>query len=237
MAVGCLPPPLALFAPSASSLPDALSPVAFSFFAILLVRYFSVASTCLAHCECCSWVIHSNSSPPNCFVCAANRLHVRSAAHRLLSGLFSRPHRDELPTPPSTSVSGLHTISSLLTAVIRIVFFFFFSLCCWFPFLYFCCYLFFFPLFSCTFSFLFLVVIRLYHHSLICPVLLWSIPWVVDVNNFLAFGLKMMSFSIRILLSRMRNKRYLCIGWCLFGAELILNFTYSHGLADAFGYG
>jgi hypothetical protein len=46
-----------------------------------------------------------------------------------------------------------------------------------------------------------------------------------------------MSFGMRILLSGMRNKRYLYIGWCLFGADLILNLMYSHGLADAFGYG
>jgi hypothetical protein len=59
----------------------------------------------------------------------------------------------------------------------------------------------------------------------------------VDVNDFLAFELKKMSFGIRILLSGPKNKRYLCIGWCLFDAYLILNLMYSHRLADAFGYG
>jgi hypothetical protein len=116
---------------------------------------------------------------------------------------------------------------------------FFFPLYCWFTFLYFCFFLivaffFFFPLFPYTFSFMFLLVIRLY---LICPILLWSRPWVVDVNNFLAFELKRISFGIRILLLGPRNKRYLCIGWCLFGAYLILNLMYSHGLVNAFGYG
>jgi hypothetical protein len=87
------------------------------------------------------------------------------------------------------------------------------------------------------FSFMFLLVIRLYPLSLVYSVLLWSRPWVVDVNDFLVFGLRMMSFGMRILLSRPRNKCYLCIGWGLFGANLILNLMYSHGLADAFGYG
>jgi hypothetical protein len=42
---------------------------------------------------------------------------------------------------------------------------------------------------------------------------------------------------MRILLSGTRNKHNLCIGWCLYDANLILNLMYSHGLADAFGYG
>jgi hypothetical protein len=51
MAVGYLPPPLALFAPGASNLPDAPSPIAsfFFFLLFLLVCCFYVASTCLAH--------------------------------------------------------------------------------------------------------------------------------------------------------------------------------------------
>jgi hypothetical protein len=59
----------------------------------------------------------------------------------------------------------------------------------------------------------------------------------VDVNDSLAFGLKRISFGMRILLSRPKNKRYLCIEWYLFGANLMLNLTYSHRLVDAFGYG
>ena len=78
-------------------------------------------------------------------------------------------------------------------------------------------------LFSCTFLFMFLLVIRLYHFYLICPFLFWSRPWVVDVNNFLAFRLRKMSFGMRILLSGPRNKHYLCIEWCLFSTDLILN--------------
>jgi hypothetical protein len=156
MAVGCLPPPLALFALGASSSPDAPSPVASYFFVLfigmLFFCYFCLFGTLYG---CCSWGIHSNSPPPDYFVCAVDLLCVRSAAHHPLQGLFSHPHRDELPTPPFASVSGLHVIDSLPTAVIRIVFFFsssssfflvllvhfivfFFSCCCLF---------FFFPLY------------------------------------------------------------------------------------------
>jgi hypothetical protein len=102
-------------------------------------------------------------------LCALNLLCVRSTVHHPLLGLFSRPHRDELPMPPFVSVFGLHAISFLSTAVIRIVcFFFFFFLVLLVSFLvvlfFLLCYLIFLfiPLFPYTFSFLFLFVIRLY---------------------------------------------------------------------------
>jgi hypothetical protein len=240
MAIGCLPPPLALFALGASSLPDAPSPVATYFFVIfiglLFFYYFCLFGTL---CGCCSWGMHSNSPPPDCFVCAVDLLCVHFATHRLLPGLFSHPHRDELPTLPSVLVSSLHVIGSLPVAVIHIVIFFPLVLLVYFlVFMFFPCFFFFFaPLFPFTFSFLFLLVIMLYPFSLIYPVLHWSKPYVVDVNDFLAFGLRMMSFGMRILLSGPMNERYLCVGWCLFGIDLILNLMYSHGLADAFGYG
>ena len=75
------------------------------------------------------------------------------------------------------------------------------------------------------------------HFSLIYPFILWFRHWIVDVNDFLAFELRMMSFDMRILLSGPRNKRYPCITWCLFGTNLILNLMYSHRLTDAFSYG
>ena len=59
----------------------------------------------------------------------------------------------------------------------------------------------------------------------------------MDVNTFLTSGLRRISFDTRILLSGLKNKRYLCIGWCLFGVNLILNLMYNHELADAFSYG
>jgi hypothetical protein len=58
-------------------------------------------------------------------------------------------------------------------------------------------------------------------------------PWVVDVNNILAFGLRMISFwHGGSLFSRPMNKNYLCIGLSLFGADLILKPNTRHGLAD-----
>jgi hypothetical protein len=53
----------------------------------------------------------------------------------------------------------------------------------------------------------------------------------------LAFELRRMSFGIGVLLSGSKNKYYLCIRWCLFEADLILNLIYSHELTDVFGYG
>jgi hypothetical protein len=146
------------------------------------------------------------------------------------SGSFLASSCDELLTPPSMSVFGMHAIGFLLATIIHIVCFFnFFSCIVSFllVFLFFpsCCLIFhFIPLFPYTFSFMFLLLIRLYSFSLICPFLLWSSPWVVDVNDFLAFELRMMSFDRRILLSGPRNKHYLCIGWYLFSADLIVNF-------------
>jgi hypothetical protein len=49
MAVGYLPPPLAIFALGVSSLPNAPNPVASSFLPFILLCYFSVASAYLAH--------------------------------------------------------------------------------------------------------------------------------------------------------------------------------------------
>ena len=74
------------------------------------------------------WLIRCvpNSNPPTCFVCAVNLLHVRSIAHCLPQCFFSLLHCNELPTPPSASISGLHVIGSLLATVIRIVWFFLF---------------------------------------------------------------------------------------------------------------
>jgi hypothetical protein len=154
------------------------------FFAVFIgVLFFCCFYLFGTLCGCCSWGIHSNSSHLDCFVCAADFLRVHSVAHRQLSGLFLCPYHDELPTPPSALVSSLHAIGSLPAAVIRVV-----CVCV-------CvCFFFFFFFFSRTFSFLFLLVIRLYPLSLIYPVLLWSRPWVVDVNDFLTFGLRMMSF-------------------------------------------
>jgi hypothetical protein len=177
-------------------------------------------------CGYCSWRIHSNSLPLDCFVCTTDLLRIHSATHCLLPGHFSHPYCDKLLTPSSESVFGLHAIGFLPAAIICIVcfflslfffFFFFFSLVflvSFFVFLLFpSCYLIFhfIHLFPYTFSFMFLLLIRLYHFSLIYPFLLWSRPWVVDVNDFLAFGLRRMSFGMMILLSGPRNKRYLYI--------------------------
>jgi hypothetical protein len=130
MAVGYLPPLLVIFALGASSLLDALSRVASCFFAIYIgVLFFCCFYLFGTLCGCCSWRIHSNSPPPNCFVCSADLLCVRSTAHCSLPGLFSRPHHDELLMPPSASVSGLHMIGFLPAAVIHIVFFPFFFSC------------------------------------------------------------------------------------------------------------
>ena len=222
MAISYLPPPLAIFAPGISSLLGVPSPIASCFFVVyigvLFFCYFYLFDTL---CVCCSWGIHSNSPPPNCFVCAVNLLHIRSTAHHLLSGLFLHPHRDELLTPPSASVFSLHAIGFLPAVIIRIMCFFL-LLFIFFPvllvsflvFMFFpcCCLIFYFiPLFFYTFSFMFMLLIRLYPFSLICPFLLWSKPWVVDVNDILAFELMMMKFGMMILLSRPKNKRYICI--------------------------
>jgi hypothetical protein len=125
MAVSCLPPPLTLFAPGASSLPDTLNPVALCFFAVFIsVLFFYCFYLFGILCRCCSWEIHSNSPLLDCFVCIVNLLCVCSAAYHPLLGIFLCSHRNELPTSPSASVSSLHAIGSLPVAIIRIVFFF-----------------------------------------------------------------------------------------------------------------
>jgi hypothetical protein len=136
-------------------MPLALLPLFFAIFiGVLFFCCFYLFGTL---CGCCSWGIHSNSPPPDCFVCAADLLRVHSAAHCLLLGLFSCPHHDELPTPPSALVSSLHAIGSLPAAVICIVCFFFF----FFPVLlvYFLVFLFF-P--CCCFFFFFFPFISMY---------------------------------------------------------------------------
>jgi hypothetical protein len=56
---------------------------------------------------------------------------------------------------------------------------------------------------------------------------------VVDVNDILAFKLRRMSLRHGgSLLSTPRNKRYLCIGFSMSGADLLLNLKTSNGLAD-----
>ena len=56
---------------------------------------------------------------------------------------------------------------------------------------------------------------------------------VVNMNNILAFESRMMSFWHEdSLLSRLRNKCYLCIRLSLFGANLLLNLKTSHELAN-----
>jgi hypothetical protein len=56
----------------------------------------------------------------------------------------------------------------------------------------------------------------------------------VDVNDFLTFKFRRISFGMRTLLLGSRNKHYLCIGWCLFGADMILNLMYSHEFSECF---
>ena len=136
MAFDYLSSPITLYVPGANSLPDAPSPVISCFFALFAVLFYCCYCLFGTLCGCCFWGIHSNSPPPNYFVCATDLLHTRSTANGLpfAASLFSRPHHDELPTPLSTSVFGLHAIGSLLVAVIRIVcvcvfFFFFFQYC------------------------------------------------------------------------------------------------------------
>jgi hypothetical protein len=58
-------------------------------------------------------------------------------------------------------------------------------------------------------------------------------PWVVDINDILTFRSRMKSFRHRgSLLSRPRNKSYLCIRLSMLGVDLILKLKTSHGLAD-----
>jgi hypothetical protein len=56
---------------------------------------------------------------------------------------------------------------------------------------------------------------------------------VVNVNNILTFGSRRMSlWHGGSLLSRPRNKHYLCIGLSLSSADLLLNLKTSNGLTD-----
>jgi uncharacterized membrane protein len=129
MAVGCHPPPLSLFTSGASSLPIVPNPVASCFYAIFIgVLFFCCFCLFATLCGCCSWRIHSNSPILDCFMCPANLLRIRFAAHHLLLDLFSCPYRNKLPTPPFASIFRLNTIGSLSAAVICIV-----CVCVFFP--------------------------------------------------------------------------------------------------------
>ena len=217
MAVGYLPPSLAIFAPDASSLPNGPSPVASCFFAVYIgVSFFCYFYLFGTLCGSCSWGIHSNS-PPSRLFCVRCWSLPRPLCRPLSAAKFF------LVSPPwwasnATFCVGFWTAHDRLPSGCRyphsVFFLFLFScivgfLSCIFVFPC-CCLIFrFIPLFPCTFSFLFLLIVRLYPFSLIYPFLLWFRPWVVDVNDFLDFGLRGMSFGVRILLSGPRNKRYL----------------------------
>ena len=87
--------------------------------------------------------------------------------------------------------------------------------------------LFFFP---CIFLFSCCLLNKALSSLLIC---LLDALWCLDVNDTLAFGLRMMSFQHGgSLLSRPRNKSYLYIRLSLLGADMILKLKTSHGLAD-----
>jgi hypothetical protein len=57
--------------------------------------------------------------------------------------------------------------------------------------------------------------------------------WVVDVNDILAFGSRMMTFwHGGSLLSRSKNKSYLCIGLSLLRVYVILKLKTNRGLTN-----
>jgi hypothetical protein len=61
----------------------------------------------------------------------------------------------------------------------------------------------------------------------------WSRPLGCRCERYPDFWVEEDEFRLEgSLLSRPRNNCYLCIGLCLFGADLILNLMISHRLAD-----
>jgi hypothetical protein len=51
----------------------------------------------------------------------------------------------------------------------------------------------------------------------------------VDVINFLALGLRNISFGMNFLLPELRKMSYLCIEMNLFGTDIMLQLKISHG--------
>ena len=236
MAIGYLPSPFAIFAPGANILNDAPSPIASCFLLLLLVwhilwmlllGYSLKLSPFRLFCVC-----HRSRPRPLYRSLSASKSFLASPpqwASNITFHVGFWPACDRLPSDSCYLHSTFFPSSFFPVLLVSFLVFLLFPCCCLiFQFI---------PLFPCMFSFLFLLVIRFYSFSLIYLFLLWSKPWVVDVNNFLAFKLRMISFSMSILLSGPRNKRYVCIEWCLFGADLILNLMYSHRSVNAFGYG
>jgi hypothetical protein len=160
-----------------------------------MLHPFSSVLFSLLCCGCHPWGF-TQTFPSN-FECTVNLLHAHFATHHSLL-IFLVSSCNVLSTPPSTSVSGQHTIGFLPTIVILIICFlcfsfgYFFRFCLYllffsitiFLYVFFCLFLLFgcFSivafLFLCTFfSFLFLLVIRLYPlklfsaHEYIC---IWS---------------------------------------------------------------
>jgi hypothetical protein len=150
------------------------------------------------------------------------------------TGLFSRP--------PAMCFQRQHVIGFLLTVVILIVcfsyfsfgffclfFFFFFSLFACFSiaislyvffclFLLFGCFFHFCPFISMyVFSFMFLLVIRLYPLKLFSIyeyICIWSRPLGCGCKRYLSFWVEEDEYWLEgSLLSRPRNKCYLCIEW------------------------
>jgi hypothetical protein len=157
-------------------------------------------------------------------------VHCQSPPHPLYrpsstAGLSSRPPAMCFQLPPFTLVFGQHAINFFPTVVIPIVCFPCFSFGCFSDFacicLFFRCYfpvrfLLFVPfiwLYFCfcpfislyIFSFLFLLVIRLYLSNCFLPMSISAFGsdlWVVDVNNILTFGLRMMSIGLGVFCSQ-----------------------------------
>jgi hypothetical protein len=145
--VQCFTPSLLSFFPSCVLL--LLSPSSLAFVPPLFIFYF-VCLICwlfVTLCGCHPWGF-TQTFPSN-FECTVNLLHAHFATHHSLL-IFLVSSCNVLSTPPSTSVSGQHTIGFLPIIVILIICFLCFSFGYFFRF---CLYLLVFPLlFPCTFS-------------------------------------------------------------------------------------
>jgi hypothetical protein len=87
-------------------------------------------------------------------------------------------------------------------------------------------------LLSIGFVFLFILIYVLQFFFVTCLNKCCLDLWVVDVNNFLAFGLRKMSFDIRFFASGLRNISYLYIELSLFKTYKLLQLKISHSLTD-----